>query len=201
MDRHRKDVATIAVQVKHFLERGESFRINHGSTNSTRQSVLERSRTIDISHLKHVINVNEELRTILVEPNVPMDRLAETSLKYGLIPPVVMEFPGITAGGGYAGTSGESSSFKHGFFDRTVNFIEMVLANGVPLPKQVAFGPNVRLCSLLLSHLATVQALMLWINSQPVKNHAAYRGVQPKQPYKSKCLPGQIGIDIRYAPR
>lgn len=41
-----------------------------------------------------------------------------------------MEFPGITVGGGFAGTSGESSSFKYGFFDRTVNCIEMVLANG-----------------------------------------------------------------------
>lgn len=51
-------------------------------------------------------------------------------MKYGLVPPVVMEFPGITAGGGYAGTSGESSSFKHGFFNETINHIEMVLANG-----------------------------------------------------------------------
>lgn len=51
-------------------------------------------------------------------------------MKYGLVPPVVMEFPGITAGGGYAGTAGESSSYKHGFFDRSLNSIEMVLANG-----------------------------------------------------------------------
>lgn len=130
MDRHREDVIAIAAQVKEFYQRGESFRINHGSTNSTRQSVFGRTRTIDISHLKYVLNVNVETQTILVEPNVPMDRLAETTMKYGLIPPVVMEFPGITVGGGYAGTSGESSSFKHGFFDRTINHIEMVLANG-----------------------------------------------------------------------
>lgn len=65
-----------------------------------------------------------------VEPNVPMDRLVEATLKYGLVPPVVMEFPGITVGGGHSGTSGESSSFKHGFFDQTVNWVEMVLASG-----------------------------------------------------------------------
>jgi delta24-sterol reductase len=59
-----------------------------------------------------------------------MDRLVEATLKHGLVPPVVMEFPGITVGGGYSGTSGESSSFKHGFFDRTINYVEMVLANG-----------------------------------------------------------------------
>jgi FAD/FMN-containing dehydrogenase len=61
-----------------------------------------------------------------MEPNVPMDLLVEETLKYGLVPPVVMEFSGITAGGGYAGTSGESSSFKHGFFHRTINYVEMV---------------------------------------------------------------------------
>jgi FAD/FMN-containing dehydrogenase len=33
-------------------------------------------------------------------------------------------------GGGFAGTAGESSSFRYGFFDRTINWIEMVLANG-----------------------------------------------------------------------
>jgi len=130
MLRHRTDVAVIAAQVRELYHRQEAFRINHGSTNSTRQSVFERKRTIDISHLKYVLNVNVESRTVLVEPNVPMDRLAETTLKYGLIPPVVMEFPGITVGGGYAGTSGESSSFKYGFFDRTINYVEMILADG-----------------------------------------------------------------------
>lgn len=130
MLRHRTDVADIAAQVRALYHRREPFRINHGSTNSTRQSVFERKRTIDISHLKYVLDVNVESRTVLVEPNVPMDRLAETTLKYGLIPPVVMEFPGITVGGGYAGTSGESSSFKYGFFDRTINYVEMILADG-----------------------------------------------------------------------
>jgi FAD/FMN-containing dehydrogenase len=41
-----------------------------------------------------------------------------------------MEFPGITVGGGFAGTAGESSGFKYGFFDCIVNWIEMVLPNG-----------------------------------------------------------------------
>jgi len=59
-----------------------------------------------------------------------MDRLVEATLPYGLIPPVVMDFPGITVGGGYAGTSGESSSFRHGFFNKTLNWIELVLPDG-----------------------------------------------------------------------
>ncbi|SLM34619.1 fad-binding protein [Lasallia pustulata] len=85
---------------------------------------------IDVSGLSHVLEVDAESKTVLVEPNVPMDQLVEATLKYGLIPPVVMEFPGITVGGGFAGTGGESSSFKYGLFDVTVNWIEIVLADG-----------------------------------------------------------------------
>lgn len=101
MLRHRTDVAVIAAQVRELYHRQEPFRISHGSTNSTRQSVFERKRTIDISHLKYVLNVNVESRTVLVGPNVPMDRLAKTILKDELIPPVVMEFLGITVGDEY----------------------------------------------------------------------------------------------------
>lgn len=53
--------------------------------------------------------------TVLAEPNVPMDSLLEACLQHGLLPPVVMEFPGITVGGGFAGTAGESSSFSEYF--------------------------------------------------------------------------------------
>ncbi|KAF7552590.1 hypothetical protein G7Z17_g4207 [Cylindrodendrum hubeiense] len=59
-----------------------------------------------------------------------MDALVEATLKHGLIPLVVMEFPGITVGGGFSGTSGESSSFRYGAFDTTINSIEIVLADG-----------------------------------------------------------------------
>src|ERR1700742_1423618 len=52
------------------------------------------------------------------------------TLKHGLVPPVVPEFPGITVGGGFAGTAGESSSFRHGFFDKAVVWLEVVLADG-----------------------------------------------------------------------
>jgi delta24-sterol reductase len=62
-----------------------------------------------------------------------MDALVRETMKAGLLPPVVMEFPGITVGGGFVGTAGESSSFKHGFFDRTVLSAEVVLSDGTLL--------------------------------------------------------------------
>ncbi|CAG8975121.1 hypothetical protein HYALB_00004419 [Hymenoscyphus albidus] len=128
LELHEKAVEKIAQSVRGFFEKGEKFRIFHGSTNSTR-STLKRN-LVDTSNLSNVLEVDIKRKTCLVQPNVPMDRLVEATLKHGLVPPVVMEFPGITVGGGYSGTSGESSSFKHGFFDRTINRVEMVLADG-----------------------------------------------------------------------
>ncbi|KAF1810183.1 hypothetical protein P152DRAFT_460684 [Eremomyces bilateralis CBS 781.70] len=129
MKPHDLAVKEIASRVRSLYSKGEPFRIYHGSTNSTRKPSLKENH-VDMSRLNHVLKVDRNTRTALVEPNVPMDRLVQTTLQYGLVPPVVMEFPGITAGGGYAGTSGESSSFRHGFFDRTLNWVEMVLADG-----------------------------------------------------------------------
>ncbi|KAM0341871.1 hypothetical protein ACHAPU_009807 [Fusarium lateritium] len=128
MERHRQAVTSIASAVRGFFERREPYRIFHGSTNSTRPQTNK--PVVDISALRNVLQVDRATRTALVEPNVPMDKLVESTLKHGLVPPVVMEFPGITAGGGFAGTAGESSSFKHGFFNDTVNWAEMILGNG-----------------------------------------------------------------------
>lgn len=130
MDHHKEAVAVIAANVQHFYDRKEAFRIYHGSTNSTRETSFHRDKMVDTSNLTHILKIDTTSQIALVEPNVPMDQLVELTLKHGLIPPVVMEFPGITVGGGFAGTSGESSSFKYGFFDNTVNSIEIVLASG-----------------------------------------------------------------------
>ncbi|KAL7807225.1 hypothetical protein V8C26DRAFT_432840 [Trichoderma gracile] len=130
MERHKQAVTKIAGAVRGYFERGEPYRIFHGSTNSTRPRPGPGHRAVDISSLGNVLAVDRGARTALVEPNVPMDRLVEATLRHGLVPPVVMEFPGITAGGGFAGTAGESSSFRHGFFNDTVNYVEMVLGNG-----------------------------------------------------------------------
>lgn len=131
MERHRALVQKISSAVRGFYAAKEPYRIFHGSTNSTRpQPHGKGARVVDISALRDVLSVDTARRTALVEPNVPMDRLVEATLRHGLVPPVVMEFPGITAGGGFAGTAGESSSFRHGFFDDTVASVELVLPDG-----------------------------------------------------------------------
>jgi delta24-sterol reductase len=128
-DHHTQRVTDIARQVKLFFRQKKPFHVYHGSTNSTRILSFKRSGMIDVSKLDKVLAVNVG-STALVEPNVPMDTLVAETLKYGLVPPVVMEFPGITVGGGIQGGAGESSSFKYGCFNQICNSYEMVLADG-----------------------------------------------------------------------
>jgi delta24-sterol reductase len=130
MDTHQKLVTSIAEQVLSFHEGNIPFRIYHGSTNSTRIMHKDPDKIIDTSALHNVISIDMEKKTAVVEPNVPMDVLVQKTLLYGLVPAVVPEFPGITVGGSFSGTAAESSSFKFGYFDRTVNLVEIILPNG-----------------------------------------------------------------------
>jgi delta24-sterol reductase len=130
MEQHTKDVAVIATRIRDFHQRSIPFRVYHGSTNSTRSLNHDPDKVVDTSCLSQVIHVDKERQTAVVEPNVSMDQLVRTTLNHGMIPKVVPEFPGITVGGAFSGTAAESSSFKYGFFDRCINWAEIVLANG-----------------------------------------------------------------------
>lgn len=130
MDTHDAAVENVAKSVRLFHATQRPFRVYHGSTNSTRASARRADNTVDTSKLTNVLQVDPERKVALVEPNVPMNVLVEATLKSGLVPLVVMEFPNITVGGGFSGSSGESSSFRHGPFDSTINSIEIVLPNG-----------------------------------------------------------------------
>ena len=105
-------------------------RIYHGSTNSTRKQQYKKDALIYTSALNTILEINAKKKYVIVEPNIPMDVLVKATLQYGFIPPVVMEFPGITIGGGIQGGAGESSSFKYGGFHQTCLEYEMVLGNG-----------------------------------------------------------------------
>ncbi|CAM1507890.1 Fc.00g047380.m01.CDS01 [Cosmosporella sp. VM-42] len=142
MDTHDAVVKTISERVKQFYMRKEPFRLYHGSTNSTRHSVRRVNNTIDTSKLNHVLAVDPTAKTALVEPNVPMDDLLKATLKHNLIPPVMMEFPGITVGGGFSGTSGESSSFRYGAFEVNINSIEIVTPDGTVMKASKTEKPD-----------------------------------------------------------
>lgn len=130
MEPHEEKVNNISRAVKKYYAAETKVRINHGSTNSTRSKRLVTDAEIDTSSLDNVLEVNVQEKYALAEPNVSMEKLVDEALKYGMIPAVVMEFPGITVGGGIQGGAGESSSFKYGLFHDTCIEYEMVLGNG-----------------------------------------------------------------------
>jgi Delta24-sterol reductase len=130
MESHKGVISELSKQIQDFHSQQVPFRIQHGSTNSTRPSALKESRVVDTSRLNHVISIDSLSKTSIVEPNVPMDELVKATLRHNMIPAVVPEFPGITTGGAFSGTAAESSSFKYGYFDSTVNWIEIILGDG-----------------------------------------------------------------------
>jgi len=139
---HRWRVHGVAAQVRQHYRRKRPFRVFHGSTNSTRILSFKRSEMVDVSNLNHVLSIDTVKRTAVVEPNVPMDQLLAHTLRYGLLPLVVTEFPGITVGGGIQGGAGESSSFKWGFLSQTINWQESVLADGRIITSSSAAYPD-----------------------------------------------------------
>lgn len=129
-EEHVRKVDILKSQVKEHHKAKIPFKIFHGSTNSTRILTFKKSQMIDTSNFDKVLDVNAKRKIVILEPNVPMDALVDATMAKGFLPPVVTEFPGITVGGAIQGGAGESSSFKHGFFSQTVNWVDYVLANG-----------------------------------------------------------------------
>ena len=76
MEEHQDRIRTIAQQVKAFHDRGERYRIYHGTTSTTRKTKLDRNAIVDTSRMDHVLHIDEQDLTALVEPNVSMEGLA-----------------------------------------------------------------------------------------------------------------------------
>lgn len=132
MATHKKKVKKIALQIKTLRKENnkKTIRFTHGSTNSTRVQDKSASHIIDISNLDEIISIDKKNKTAVVEPNVPMDKLVDYCLQFGLLPKVVMEFPGITCGGAVNGAALEASSFKYGQFNDICKEYEVILGNG-----------------------------------------------------------------------
>lgn len=127
---HVRKVQVLRQQIKSAYARQQKIKLYHGSTNSLRKQEFKNSRVIDISNLDEIIDLDRDKQLIVTEPNVPMDILLRHTLKYGLMPAIVMEFPGITVGGAVQGGATESSAFKYGGFHDTCTEYEIILGNG-----------------------------------------------------------------------
>lgn len=130
---HVAKVKRIQKTILELAGSGKQAKMFHGSTNSTRQPVTPNLAIIDVSDFDEILEINKEEQYVIVEPNVPLDKLVKITQQAGLVPPMVAEFPGITVGGAVQGGSGESSSHKYGLFSDTCLEYEVLLGNGKKL--------------------------------------------------------------------
>lgn len=130
MPTHAQKVQAIRNQVKKFYKQKKKFRIYHGTTTSTRTQKFKKNEIVDTSNLNEVIQINQKENYAVVEPNISLKNLVKATLGKDLMPPVIMELPGITVGGAIQGGAGESSSFKYGGFHDFCLEYEVVLGNG-----------------------------------------------------------------------
>ena len=85
---------------------------------------------LGMSTQKNVLSINIKERFIHVEPGITMEELVDATLPYGLIPPVVPEFKGISVGGAINGAALESSSHGFGQFNDTCLSYEVMTGTG-----------------------------------------------------------------------
>ena len=127
---HDARVGKVASTVAEAYRNKQQLYIFHGLSNTTREVDFTKKAVVDISGLNKILEINEHQRYAVVEPNVTMDELLAATLPLGLMPPVVMEFPKITVGGGIQGGAGESSSFRYGGFHQCCDEYEIIIGNG-----------------------------------------------------------------------
>src|SRR5690348_11251281 len=135
LERHHEQTKQIASQLVQFYSgnREKKLRFDHGSTLQLKNHTEAEYFSVDISSLNDIIEINTEQKFVSVEPSVPLDQLISQTLKYGLVPAVVPELPGITCGGAVIGGAGESSSYKQGLFDDICLEYEIILGDGTIL--------------------------------------------------------------------
>ena len=132
-DAHDRTVAEIAAQVRERAGRGEPVHIQKGGVHHFVPFVRDRrfeGRPIDVSRLNRVLEIDPLRRRCVAEPGVTFAELVRATLAHGLIPTVVPELEGITAGGAVAGCSVESMSWRYGGFHDACEEYELVSGAG-----------------------------------------------------------------------
>lgn len=156
---HAQAVHSLSQDVKAFHNTRTPFRINHGHTHATRTRAPSTPQ-LHIGHLNHVLAIDPMGKHTIAEPNVRLDALFDATFPHALMPPTVLEFPGITVGGAFSGASGESMSWEEGLFDACVLEVEMILGNG-EVVRAVKGGENADLFDAARCSLGTLGVVTL----------------------------------------
>ncbi|EDQ86828.1 uncharacterized protein MONBRDRAFT_27834 [Monosiga brevicollis MX1] len=132
---HAARVATVQKALREWNDEGRKTKLCTARPGwlamSLRTGRYKKTMTgIPTHKLGNVISINEEKRTVFVEPNVTMGQITATLMPLGWTLPVLPELDDLTVGGLVCGVGIESSSHKHGLFQHCCKGFELVLASG-----------------------------------------------------------------------
>jgi len=119
------EISKIPINYKLSLDYG-----NSGENCCFRGDYKTNTKPIDMSGMCGILEFDDELSIIEVEPGIKMEDLVDFLLEKGCIPFVVPEFKHITVGGAINGLGCESSSIRYGFFHESVIEYEFIKTNG-----------------------------------------------------------------------
>lgn len=126
---HRASVEAIQRRLREFTPSScpSSPMRSHMMRKKNYQSLVDE---LQIKRLNAALEFNQQEKFIVVEPGITMEQLLCLTLPYGLMPPVVPEFKGITVGGAVNGAAIESSSHHYGQFNDICLAYEVLTADG-----------------------------------------------------------------------
>jgi FAD/FMN-containing dehydrogenase len=87
-------------------------------------------RRLDLSALRHVVDIDVAHGWVDVEGSMTYEDLVTATLPHGVMPAVVPQLKTITVGGAAAGVGIEATSFAHGLVHHTMLEIDVLLASG-----------------------------------------------------------------------
>src|SRR4029078_11595745 len=100
------------------------------SSNLFRHRAQQRVHQLDLRNFNHVLRINEQERYAEVEGLTTYEELVRETLAFNLLPAGVPQLKSITLGGAISGIGIESSSFKYGFVDETMQELEVLFTGG-----------------------------------------------------------------------
>lgn len=132
---HDDEIEAIKTEFNTFIRLGKKLTLSRNDNDShctRKQQYKVDCNKINIAHLNKIIGLDPNDKNVLiVEPLASMETIVKhCARKYNKSPCVVPEFKGITIGGTIAGGGLESSSFKYGMVENTVEFFDIIVGDG-----------------------------------------------------------------------
>jgi FAD/FMN-containing dehydrogenase len=160
------------------LPPGEPVRLAKSTTNLFRPRERTRRPGLDVSGLNHVLEVDAESRTAVVQGMTTYEDLVDATLAHGLMPYVVPQLKTITLGGAVTGLGIEASSWRNGLPHESVRSIDVLTGDG-RVVTATPDGPEAELFRAFPNSYGTLgYALRITIDLEPVQPYVHVRHVR-----------------------